>query len=115
MYIEGIYLGTEIDSTFDNMMSSVADYTGSVKTDSPRSFLIELSQAVERAKIIIAIGELYGKNGLINIMSKGLDLPMTAVDWKKMGIAPSMNPSAKGCCAAPCRRRFAGRNDSRKR
>lgn len=91
MYIEGIYLGTEIDSTFDNMMSSVADYTGSVKTDSPRSFLIELSQAVERAKIIIAIGELYGKNGLINIMSKGLDLPMTAVDWKKMGIAPIMN------------------------
>ncbi|MBQ2296656.1 MAG: hypothetical protein II257_05920, partial [Clostridia bacterium] len=82
MYIEGIYLGTEIDSTFDNMMSSVADYTGSVKTESPRSFLVELSQAVERSKIIIAIGELYGKNGLINIMSKGLDLPMTAVDWK---------------------------------
>ena len=91
MYIEGIYLGTEIDSTFDNMMSSVADYTGSVKTDSPRSFLVELSQAVERSKIIIAIGELYGKNGLINIMSKGLDLPMTAVDWKSMGIAPIMN------------------------
>ncbi|MBQ3564003.1 MAG: sortase [Clostridia bacterium] len=91
MYIEGIYLGTEIDSTFDNMMSSVADYTGSVKTNSPRSFLVELSQAVERSKIIIAIGELYGKNGLINIMSKGLDLPMTAVDWKSMGIAPIMN------------------------
>ena len=91
MYIEGIYLGTEIDSTFDNMMSSVADYTGSVKTESPRSFLVELSQAVERSKIIIAIGELYGKNGLINIMSKGLDLPMTAVDWKSMGIAPIMN------------------------
>ena len=91
MYIEGIYLGAEIDSTFDNMMSSVADYTGSVKTDSPRSFLVELSQAVERSKIIIAIGELYGKNGLINIMSKGLDLPMTAVDWKSMGIAPIMN------------------------
>ena len=91
MYIEGIYLGTEIDSTFDNMMSSVADYTGSVKTESPRSFLVELSQAVERSKIIIAIGELYGKNGLINIMSKGLDLPMIAVDWKSMGIAPIMN------------------------
>ena len=88
MYIEGIYLGTEIDSTFDNMMSSIADYTGSVKTDSPRDFLIELSNAVERSKIIIAIGELYGKNGLINVLSKGLDLPMSAVDWKGLGISP---------------------------
>ena len=88
MYIEGIYLGTEIDSTFDNMMSSIADYTGSVKTDSPRDFLVELSNAVERSKIIIAIGELYGKNGLINILSKGLNLPMSAVDWKGLGIAP---------------------------
>ena len=91
MYIEGIYLGTEIDSTFDNMMSSVADYTGSVKTDSPRSFLVELARAVEVSKIIIAIGELYGKNGLINILSKGLDLPLEAVDWKSLGIAPIMN------------------------
>ena len=88
MYIEGIYLGTEIDSTFDNMMSSIADYTGSVKTDSPRDFLVELSNAVERSKIIIAIGELYGKNGLINVLSKGLNLPMSAIDWKSLGIAP---------------------------
>ncbi len=88
MYIEGIYLSTEVDNTFDNMMSSIADYKGSVKTDSPKQFLAKLAQAVERSKVIIALGKLGGKNGLINVLSKGLSLPMAAVDWKAMGIAP---------------------------
>lgn len=91
MYIEGIYLNTDVDSTFDNMMSSIADYTGSVKTESPKEFLKKLAEAVERSKIIMALGPLGGKNGLINIMSKGLGLPMAAVDWKAMGIAPIMD------------------------
>ncbi len=88
MYIEGIYLNTEVDSTFDNMMSSVADYTGSIKTDSAKEFLRTLAAALERSSVVIAIGPLSGKNGLINVMSKGLSLPMTEVDWAAMGVTP---------------------------
>ncbi len=88
MYIEGIYLNTEVDSTFDNMMSSIADYTGSVETGSAKEFLTALALAVERSKVVMALGPLSGKNGLINIMSKGLSLPMAEVDWDSMGVAP---------------------------
>lgn len=91
MYIEGIYLNTEVDSTFDNMMSSVADYTGSVKAESTKDFLLALSNAVERSKIVMALGPLFGKSGLINIMSKGLSLPMAEVDWQAIGIEPILD------------------------
>ena len=91
MYIEGIYLNTEVDSTFDNMMSSVADYTGSVKAESTRDFLLALSGAVERSKVVMALGPLFGKSGLINIMSKGLSLPMAEVDWQAIGIEPILD------------------------
>lgn len=88
MNIEGIYLNTQVDNTFDNMMSSVADYTGSAKADDAKSFLQLLAAAVERSQVIIAIGPLTGRIGLIQILSKGLGLPITNVDWDTMGIAP---------------------------
>lgn len=88
MNIEGIYLNTQVDNTFDNMMSSVADYTGSAKADDAKSFLQLLAAAVERSQVIIAIGPLTGRSGLIQILSKGLGLPITNVDWDAMGIAP---------------------------
>ncbi len=91
MYIEGIYLNTEVDSTFDNMMSSVADYTGSVKADSTKDFLLALSGAVERSKIVMVLGPLFGKSGLISIMSRGLSLPMAEVDWEAIGIEPILD------------------------
>lgn len=88
MNIEGIYLNTQVDNTFDNMMSSVADYTGSAKADDAKSFLQLLAASVERSQVIIAIGPLTGRNGLIQILSKGLGLPITNVDWDAMGIEP---------------------------
>ena len=56
------------------------------KTTTIKAFLRSLSRAVDRSRIILAVGPLFNENGLLSVISHAIGRPMVPVDCAMYGL-----------------------------
>ncbi len=83
MSVEIVYYNTPSNPDLEGALGSLGKVNATVGQDR-RGFLMALSAAVSVSPTIVAVG---GINALTNVLSKGLGLPLTPVDWTALGIA----------------------------
>lgn len=56
------------------------------KTTSVKAFLHSLSRAVDRSRIIMTVGPLFGENGLLSVVAQAVGRPMVPIDCAMYGL-----------------------------
>ena len=83
MSVEIVYYNTAPKGQLESALSSL-DKVNTALGEDRRSFLVALSKAVSVSNTVVAVG---GIGALTTVLSKGLGLPLTPVDWAALGIA----------------------------
>ncbi len=82
MLIELIYYSTPVNAALEGRISAGSELeTSSGQTR--KEFLLALSAAVGKSNTVITVGEL---DNLTVALSKGLGLPLEAIEWDKFGV-----------------------------
>lgn len=87
--IDIIYYDTPSDFEFEfNLGGCCHSRVLNTRTSSPKEMIGSLSKAVSRSRVILIIGKLDGTDGLFNLISKAIGLPLKQVDAEEYGIVP---------------------------
>ena len=85
--VDLIYYNTPADYEMEfNLAGCCRMRLLSDKTTTIKAFLQSLARAVERSRIILGIGPLFGDNGLLSIVSHAIGYPMIPVDCAAYGL-----------------------------
>ena len=83
MPIDIVYFKSGVQSDFEQKVAAYGA-VGTSHGDDKRSFLMALSEAVDRSDAVIAVGAI---SELASVLAKGLCMPLTPVDWTMFGIS----------------------------
>lgn len=82
MNVELIYFAAQPSAALEERLSALG-VTSTRTGQTRREFLVALSEALTQSSLVLAAGEV---NALIDALSRGLGLPLTAVDWTALGV-----------------------------
>ena len=91
--IDIIYYDTPSDFEFEfNLGGCCHSRILNSHTHNPKEMLSSLSKAVSRSRVIIVVGNAHGEMGLINLISKAVGIPLSAVSKDEYGIITPEEP-----------------------
>ncbi len=91
--IDIIYYDTQSDFEFEfNLGGCCHSRILNSRTSSPKEMLSSLSKAVGRSRVILILGKLTEEDGLFNLISKAIGIPLEDTDVNEYGITYPSSP-----------------------
>lgn len=91
--IDIIYYDTQSDFEFEfNLGGCCHSRILNSRTSSPKEMLSSLSKAVGRSRVILILGKLTEEDGLFNLISKAIGIPLEDADVNEYGITYPSSP-----------------------